>query len=107
MALQPPVAGDDFEIEHAFVGPDPSHGLRDAWREVLAERGRLETLPPGGPLAVSHVLRSGAGHRMDRIYASGGLDPVGGGYDLDGGSSAGSDHALHWIDFAERQRSAP
>lgn len=37
---------------------------------------------------------------MDRIYASPELQPVGGMYDYQSAVSCGSDHALHWTDFA-------
>lgn len=99
VVLTPAVAGEEHAVEHAFVGPDPHHGLVDAWRQLLIADGRIESFAPDGPLAVSHLLRSGAGHRMDRIYASPDLRCVDGGYDLEGGRRAGSDHALHWIDF--------
>jgi endonuclease/exonuclease/phosphatase family metal-dependent hydrolase len=93
---------DPFFEEHAFVGVDPSHGLVDAYRSVLAADGELERLArerPDGPLAVSHVLGSGTQHRMDRIFASPDLIPRAGGYEHAAAVNAGSDHALHWIDF--------
>lgn len=92
-----------FYEEHAFVGPDPAHGLADAYRTVLESDGRLDHLRAAdspGPLAVSHVLQSGAEHRMDRIFASPDLNAVAGGYDYAGAVASGSDHALHWIDFS-------
>lgn len=88
--------------EHVFVGLDPPHGLRDAYRQVLLTDGTLETIRrqrPEGPLAVSHVLSDGAQHRMDRIYASDDLAVTSGGYDYETALLGGSDHALHWIDF--------
>jgi Endonuclease/Exonuclease/phosphatase family len=91
--------GEEHEAEHAFVGPDPAHGLIDGWRTVLADTGKMQGLPAEGPLAVSKVLDSGATYRMDRIYVSPGLSPVQGGYDLHGAIDAGSDHALHWLDL--------
>lgn len=100
--LMPADPTDDFFEEHAFVGDEPSHGLSDAYRTVLTRSGELDRLRrtnAPGPLAVSHVLSSGASHRMDRIFASLDLTPVDGGYDLSGALDAGSDHALHWIDF--------
>jgi exonuclease III len=100
--LMVPESGDEHWEEHAFVGPEPRHGLVDAYRTVLHDSGALDerraTQDPG-PLAVSHVLSNGHGHRMDRIFASPDLSPVSGGYELSGAMEAGSDHALHWIDF--------
>ena len=94
---------DGFYEEHAFVGPDPAHGLADAYRTVFEGDGRLDWLRAEGalgPLAISHVLESGAEHRMERIFASRNLTPVDGGYDYAGAAASGSDHALHWIDFS-------
>jgi exonuclease III len=101
LAVEP---DDDFYHEHAFVGPDPPHGLVDADRAVLMRRGELDRLRsarPDGPLAVSHVLDSGAEHRMDRIYVSPDLTPVVGDYLYGDAVEAGSDHALHWIDLED------
>lgn len=95
---------EPFYREHHFVGPDASHGLHDAYRVWLETSGQLEqvrALRPDGPLATSYVLSDGAEHRMDRIYASEELQPIGGGYDYEAAVRCGSDHAFHWIDFAE------
>lgn len=91
-----------FHDEHEFVGPNPKHGLLDAYRTVIEGDGTIEQMRAStwtGPLAVSYVLGDGAEHRMDRIFASPDLKPVAGGYDLESARQAGSDHALHWIDF--------
>jgi len=100
--LTEPVDGDEHWEENAFVGPDPRHGLIDAFRTLLEESGSLDarrTAGETGPLAVSYVLSNGVGHRMDRIFASPGLAPIAGDYDLSAARKAGSDHAFHWIDF--------
>jgi hypothetical protein len=94
---------DGFYREHVFVDPGAAHGLHDAYRMLLTSDGRLDKLRsvrPGGPLATSYVLSDGSEHRMDRIYASSELQPVDGGYDYAGAVQCGSDHALHWMDFA-------
>ncbi len=39
--LLPAEPGKEYEAEHAFVGPQFEHRRRDAYREVLAERGEL------------------------------------------------------------------
>jgi len=96
-------ASDPFYEEHAFVGQQPAHGLVDAYRAVLESQGALARLReerPDGPLAVSHELPSGAQHRMDRVYASPGLQPVRAAYlPLDVARASGSDHAPLWVDF--------
>ena len=100
--LQAPVEGDPFFHEHAFVGVNPAHGLLDAYRCVRAADGQMDGLRadrPEGPLAVSHVLDGGAEHRMDRVYCSDSLVPMAAGYELEASYRAGSDHALHWVDF--------
>lgn len=94
---------DRFYQEHQFVGPDAPHGLRDVYRTVINADGRIDelrSLRPEGPLATSYVLSDGSQHRMDRIYALPELQPVGGDYDYESAVRCGSDHALHWIDFA-------
>lgn len=102
--LLPALPGEKHEAEHAFVGPEPRHGLVDAHRTVLHARGalhQLEQTQPDGPLAVSYELRSGAGQRMDRIFADPTLRPSDSSYEpLDRARAAGSDHAPHWVDFA-------
>jgi endonuclease/exonuclease/phosphatase family metal-dependent hydrolase len=96
--------GDAYFDEHEFVGLDPRHGLVDAYRAVLERQGRLEGLRASAPpLAVSHVLSSGVGHRMDRIFVSADLVPLDGDYWHADAVEAGSDHALHWIEL-ESQR---
>jgi len=100
--LEMPDPAEEHFHEHAFVGLGPPHGLIDAYRTVRDRSGQLDELRAQGasaPLAVSHVLSNGAEHRMDRIFASPDLTPTDGGYDLVGAIEAGSDHALHWIDF--------
>lgn len=94
---------DRFYQEHLFVGPDAPHGLLDAYRTVVTADGHLaelRQLRPDGPLATSYTLGNGAEHRMDRIYASPELQPVRAGYEYGAAIECGSDHALHWIDFA-------
>lgn len=101
---EPPV--DHLHREElAFLAFSARHGLVDVYRAVLAARSELERLRrsrPEGPLAVSYVLSSGAEHRMDRLYASPELTPVGAAYCYDAAIAAGSDHALHWADLAAR-----
>lgn len=95
---------DPYCREYSFVGPNPPHGLRDAFRAKLERKGQLGRIRrerPCGPLAVSHVIRSGAPHRMDRIFVSPDLIPMDGGYELYDAVRAGSDHALHWIELAD------
>jgi exonuclease III len=86
---------DAFFEELEFVGRHPRHGLLDAYRALLENEGQLEGRRP--PLAISHVLSSGVGHRMDRIFISPDLRPVEGDYWYDAAIEAGSDHALHWV----------
>lgn len=65
------------------------------------ELDRLRETAPDGPLAVSYVLKRAGKQRMDRIFASPELRPVDASYEpLDDAAQAGSDHALHWVDFA-------
>jgi endonuclease/exonuclease/phosphatase family metal-dependent hydrolase len=100
--LAKPDEDDPHFEEHAFVGRDPGHGLEDGYRQALERNGRLQALgatTPQGPLAVSHILSSGAEHRMDRIFISQDLTAIDGGYLLDAARQAGSDHALHWLDL--------
>lgn len=101
--LQPPDPQEAFYEESDFIGPTARHGLVDAYRQVLAGRGELDRLRevrPEGPLAVSHVLQGGAGHRMDRILVSPDLTVLDAAYQYDEAVEAGSDHALHWADLA-------
>jgi hypothetical protein len=98
-----PEPGEDHYAEHAFVGPDPEHGLIDSYRALLAERNdldRIRTERPEGPLAFSYQLEGGARYRFDRIFASPHFVPIDGGYLWDEKFRAGSDHGLHWIDLA-------
>jgi endonuclease/exonuclease/phosphatase family metal-dependent hydrolase len=98
--------GDAYFDEHEFVGLQPRHGLVDAYRVVLERQGRLEALRAAAPpLAVSHVLSSGVGHRMDRIFVSADLVPIDGDYWHADAVEAGSDHALHWIELESHARS--
>ena len=100
--LVEPDPDDPFAAEHAFVGPMPQHGLLDVYRRRLDDMGALDALrqhQPDGPLAVSHVLADGSGHRMDRIFISLEFSVHDAGYIYDDAISAGSDHALHWADL--------
>lgn len=93
---------DPYFEELEFVGLNPRHGLVDAYREALASKGQLDRLrkkSPEGPLAVSHILRGGARHRMDRIYVSPDFTAADGNYLYDEAKRAGSDHALHWVEL--------
>jgi exonuclease III len=91
---------DEFFEEHEFLGLEPRHGLVDAFRASLERKGRLaDLLEPAPPLAVSHLLAGGAGHRMDRIFVSTDLAPIEGEYWYDEAIEAGSDHALHWVEL--------
>lgn len=98
--LTDPDPADPYYEEVAFVGPAPRHGLVDGYREVLGRSGQLQGRSEG-PLAVSHVLSSGAGHRFDRIFISPDLSAVDGAYLYAESLEAGSDHALHWIELQE------
>jgi endonuclease/exonuclease/phosphatase family metal-dependent hydrolase len=90
-----------FYDEHAFVGPDPAHGLVDGWRTLrTASVGLFGS--EDGPLAVSYRLRSGTPHRFDRILLSSDLEVCDGGYDYGAGIAAGSDHGVHWLDIRRR-----
>lgn len=96
---------DPFEVEHAFVGPDPEHGLVDAWRQLIEADGRLARLRtdhPDGPLAVSYRLSNGRDLRMDRIFTSPELGVTDAGYEWDASMAAGSDHALHRAELNSR-----
>lgn len=97
------VDDDPFAAEHRFVGPAAAHGLVDAYRATLKTSGELERLwtqQPDGPLAVSYVLASGTGHRMDRILVSPEFTVDDAAYLYDEAIAAGSDHALHWAELA-------
>lgn len=101
--LVDPDPGDPFAAEHAFVGPMPAHGLGDAFRHRLHDSGEIDALRlhrPDGPLAVSHVLSDGSGHRMDRIFIGPEFSVLDAAYLYDDAFTAGSDHALHWADLA-------
>ncbi len=94
---------DTFYDEHEFVGPGARHGLIDGYRAALEHQGQMERLRgTDPPLAISHVLRGGPAHRMDRIFVSPDLTPVDGEYWYEDAIQAGSDHALHWIEFEGR-----
>jgi exonuclease III len=99
------IAGqDDWYDENEFVGLSPRHGLVDAYRSVLTPDAleRLRAVRPAGPLEISHVLsKSKDQHRMDRIYASPPIQAQRAGYELEKARECGSDHALHWADFAQ------
>ena len=93
--LAPADLSHDYGIEHAFVGPDPEHRLRDAFRTVLERRGGLDALresTPDGPLTVSH---STTNTRRDRILVSEDVRAIDSGYDAERGFEL-SDHAPHW-----------
>ena len=93
-----------FFHEHAFVGPHPAHRLLDAYRTVLEANGELDRrrqTAAKGPLAASYRLSDGTPHRMDRIFASEDLKSTAAGYgELAEAQQHGSDHALHWAEFA-------
>lgn len=100
--LLPADPNDPFREESAFMGPEPQHKLIDAYRSVLAADKKLDALRlsrPRGPLATSYILKGGAEHRMDRIFASSELSAKTAAYDLAAGINSGSDHAIHWVDF--------
>lgn len=95
--------GDPYRDEHAFVGPEPEHGLVDAYRQVLAHTGEFDDLRlsmPDGPLATSYELDDGTPHRFDRLFLSTDLVVHRAAYELAAARDAGSDHALHWADFS-------
>jgi exonuclease III len=99
-----PDRSDGWFEESAFVGPKPRHRLIDAYRETLSASSlaRLSRDRPDGPLETSYILSDGAEHRMDRIYISPDLTSTAAGYEFDKARSAGSDHALHWVDLTVR-----
>ena len=87
-------AGDSGET--FLVGPPETvrHRARDLWRDWLispAATSDLEHLPPGGPLARSHLLRSGRWCRYDQMWATNDFDVLDMRYDYD---ISFSDHAL-------------
>ena len=103
--LQPPTPKEPFYGEFDVAGSTARRGLVDASRQVLAERGELDRLRKvgsDGPLAVSHVLPGGAGHRRDWILVSPDLTVVDAAYRYDEAVEAGSAHALYWADLAVR-----
>ncbi len=102
--LAVPSPDDPYFEEHAFVGANPEHELVDSYRVLLENTGELARRRgqdrSEGPLAVSYTLSNGAQHRMDRIFASREFTPVDAGYVYEEAQECGSDHALHWVDFA-------
>ena len=68
--LEPADPTHKYAVEHAFVGPDPEHRLRDAYRLSLEQKGALLALresSPGGPLFRSH---KDTPTRRDRVLIS-------------------------------------
>ncbi|MGI8727764.1 MAG: endonuclease/exonuclease/phosphatase family protein [Solirubrobacterales bacterium] len=99
--LRPADGIDPYSLEHAFVGLEPRHGLRDAYRLTLEESGRLAEIreaSPEGPLAISH---SATPTRRDRILISSEFDAVESAYETELGFAL-SDHAPHWADLELR-----
>lgn len=95
-------ADNPFFEQHRFFDPGPEHGLTDAYRQALIAHSELDSLRASageGPLAVSHVLKSGAKHRFDRVLVSNEVEVVSGEYWYESSLAAGSDHALHWVDL--------
>jgi exonuclease III len=93
--LLPPDPSDDYAEEHGFVGVDPEHKLRDAYRTVLEDKGLLSELrksKPEGPLAISHAAGP---TRRDRILISSDLAAIESDYETKRAFEL-SDHALHW-----------
>lgn len=91
---------DDFVEEHRFMREPAPHGLRDAFRDVLAHDPQwldaILTRRPGRSLATTYV-RGGANdpvaERMDRIFVSGAVQVDGVEHHLDDALAVGSDHA--------------
>lgn len=82
--------GNGKGAEYLF-GPEPVHGLHDAWRGFLGDR--VNDAPAAGPLAVSHRTR-GNPRRYDHIYVPAAWTVTDMEYRYDEGTAAGSDHAL-------------
>jgi len=84
-----------YASEHRFVGPNPEHRLRDAYRLYLESEGSLDELRaeyPEGPLISSY---DGKPSRRDRIYVSKEFTVTDSGYEVERGFAV-SDHAPHW-----------
>lgn len=92
-----PDLGDD-----PLLGPDARHGLDDVFHRHLHgkvdELERIRAARPGGPLAVSHLVRAQP-VRYDHIWATRDLEVVDVRYLYDEAVAAGSDHALVVADF--------
>lgn len=84
-----------YASENKFVGPDPEHRLRDAYRLYLESEGLLDDLRaknPDGPLVVSYEKPPS---RRDRIYVSDEFEVIASDYEAERGFAL-SDHAPHW-----------
>lgn len=87
--------------ESLLLGPQPRHGLQDAFRLVLARepayRRFLQRCSPEGPLDVSFVRGHGsrsARCRYDFIYVTPDIEPLFVQYRYSDALLAGSDHAI-------------
>jgi len=96
--------GDD-----ALVGPEPIHGLRDAYRTWLAalpaESARIEADRPDGPLAVTYRTGPADHHRFrfDQIWLTDHFEVTSMTHLYKQALSAGTDHALVLADVQLRQ----
>jgi exonuclease III len=97
----PATPDDPFRAEHAFLREPAQHGMRDAFRAVLAaDPVRLAALlarRPGSALATTYLRGSRnqpVAERMDRVLVSEHLAVDEVEHLLADGLAAGSDHAL-------------
>ena len=100
----------DHYVEHAFHYEPTSHGLRDAFRDVLAKdparRRALEQRRPGASLATTYV-RGGrnapVAERMDRLFISDQIETVEVEHILSDAFAVGSDHAIVSAELVVRE----
>jgi len=105
---QKPLDEDDaFAEEHRFVLEPAPHGLRDAFRAVLAaDPDRLDALLArrlGSSLATTYVRGTPnrpIAERMDRVFISRGVDAHDVTHHLGDALAAGSDHAVVLADLS-------
>ncbi len=98
---------DAFAEEHRFAIEPAPHGLRDAFRAVLAaDRERLGALlarRPGSALATTYVRGTSnrpVAERMDRVFISRDVEAHDVAHDLGDALAAGSDHAVVRADLS-------
>ncbi len=98
---------NDFVEEHRFVLEPAPHGLRDAFRAVLAaDREQLEALlarRPGTSLATTYLRGTSnrpVAERMDRVFISRDVEAHDVTHHLGDAFAAGSDHAVVLADLS-------